>query len=176
MSEQDSHDAAQETGSEATFTQADVDRIVADRLSRDRDKTAKKYGDYDDLKSKAGRLAELEAASQSDMERAIAKATQETEQRVRAALLAEHAPKLARADFVAAAAAADVDKDELAKFLKYADMKQFLTDTGETNTKAIESAIKDLGVAKPADFDGGPRTTAEATDMNSFIRRAAGVG
>lgn len=48
---------------EQTFTQADVDRIVADRLKRERDK----FKDYDELKAKAGekvtaeeRLAELE--------------------------------------------------------------------------------------------------------------------
>lgn len=50
-------------GKEQTFTQADVDRIVADRLKRERDK----YADYDDLKTKATsaetaeeRIAELE--------------------------------------------------------------------------------------------------------------------
>lgn len=48
---------------EQTFTQADVDRIVADRLKRERDK----FKDYDDLKAKAGeaktaedRIADLE--------------------------------------------------------------------------------------------------------------------
>lgn len=175
MSDEDTNDAAQETGSESTFTQVDVDRIVADRLSRDREKTAKKYGDYDELKTKAGRLAELEAATQTELERAVVKATTETEQRVRAALLAEHAPKLARADFVSAAAGR-VEKADLDKFLKYADMKQFVTDTGETDAKAVEAAIKDLGADKPTDFDGGARTTAKSTDMNAFIRQRAGLG
>lgn len=44
---------AQPTG---TFTQSDVDRIVADRLARERSK----YADYDDLKQKAGQLPTLE--------------------------------------------------------------------------------------------------------------------
>jgi hypothetical protein len=35
------------------FTQADVDRIVADRLKREREATKTKYADYDDLKKKA---------------------------------------------------------------------------------------------------------------------------
>lgn len=38
---------------EQTFTQADVDRIVADRLKREREATRAKYADYDDLKKKA---------------------------------------------------------------------------------------------------------------------------
>lgn len=51
-----------------TFTQADVDRIVADRLKREREATKAKYADYDDLKAKAEgaktaeeRIAALEA-------------------------------------------------------------------------------------------------------------------
>lgn len=50
-----------------TFTQADVDRIVAERLKRERETTKAKYADYDDLKQKAegaksadDRIAELE--------------------------------------------------------------------------------------------------------------------
>lgn len=50
-----------------TFTQADIDRIVADRLKREREATKAKFADYDDLKAKAEgaktaeeRMAELE--------------------------------------------------------------------------------------------------------------------
>lgn len=53
---------------EQTFTQADLDRIVADRLKREREATKTKYADYDDLKTKAegaktleDRIAEMEA-------------------------------------------------------------------------------------------------------------------
>lgn len=38
---------------EQTFTQAEVDRIVSDRLKREREATKTKYADYDDLKAKA---------------------------------------------------------------------------------------------------------------------------
>lgn len=50
-----------------SFTQADVDRIVAERLKRERETTKAKYADYDELKQKAegaksadDRIAELE--------------------------------------------------------------------------------------------------------------------
>lgn len=36
-----------------TFTQAEVDAIVRDRLKREREATAAKFGDYDELKTKA---------------------------------------------------------------------------------------------------------------------------
>jgi hypothetical protein len=43
-----------------TFTQADVDRIVAERLKREREATKTKYADYDDLKARAGEATTLE--------------------------------------------------------------------------------------------------------------------
>jgi hypothetical protein len=48
-----------------TFTQADVDRIVADRLTREKGK----YADYDELKAKAEKFDQLEASSKSDLEK-----------------------------------------------------------------------------------------------------------
>jgi hypothetical protein len=58
MSENPTTDApAAEEAQEQAFTQADVDRIVADRLKREREKVTAKYGDYDDLKAKAGEKA-----------------------------------------------------------------------------------------------------------------------
>ena len=63
---------------EQTFTQADVDRIVADRLKREREATRTKYADYDDLKTKAegaktleDRVAEIEQAARQAEERAL---------------------------------------------------------------------------------------------------------
>lgn len=50
-------------------TQADLDRIVAERLSRER----AKYADYDDLKSKAEKLAEIEASQMSEAEKTAAR-------------------------------------------------------------------------------------------------------
>ncbi|HJY35566.1 MAG TPA: hypothetical protein VJ260_11965 [Vicinamibacterales bacterium] len=48
---------AAEEAQEQAFTQADVDRIVADRLKREREKVTAKFGDYDELKAKAGEKA-----------------------------------------------------------------------------------------------------------------------
>ena len=43
---------------ERTFTQAEVDAIISDRLKREREK----YADYSDLKTKAGQFDELTKA------------------------------------------------------------------------------------------------------------------
>lgn len=55
-----------------TFTQAELDRIVEQRLKRERGK----FSDYDDLKAKAEQLDELEAENRSDVENATTRAEQ----------------------------------------------------------------------------------------------------
>ena len=70
-----------------TFTQVDVDRIVAERLKREREATKAKYADYDDLKAKAGekatadeRLAELEKEIESTKREAMRRRVQAAHQ------------------------------------------------------------------------------------------------
>lgn len=48
------------------FTQADIDRVVEDRLARER----KKFEGFEDMKRKADELDELKKANQSDLEKA----------------------------------------------------------------------------------------------------------
>lgn len=65
MSEQPSTETTEKaestaTGKEHTFTQADVDRIIAERLKRE---------NISELKAAAGELATLKASSQSESER-----------------------------------------------------------------------------------------------------------
>lgn len=52
---------------ERTFTQAEVDAIVGDRLKRDR----AKYADYDDLKAKADKFDEITEANKSELQKAV---------------------------------------------------------------------------------------------------------
>lgn len=149
----------QDTGK--TFTQADVDRIIADRVAR----VNAKFSDYGDLKKKA-------AAAMSDQERAVA----EAEQRGAQTATAKTGARLVRAEF-RAAAAGRVDADTLAAYLEDVDPAKFLGDDGEPDAKAIEARIGRLGGGqKRTDFDGGARTTTgKPADMNSLIRRQAGM-
>lgn len=61
---QNSQDGTQNT--EKTFTQAEVDTIIKDRLKR----ASEKYSDYDALKEKALKFDEIEAANKSELEKA----------------------------------------------------------------------------------------------------------
>ena len=61
-----------------TFTQAELDQIVTDRLARER----KKYEGFDELKAKASRLDELEAANKTELERATRRAEEAEQKRL----------------------------------------------------------------------------------------------
>lgn len=52
-------------GEEKTFTQAELDRIVETRLAKEK----AKYSDYDDLKAKADKYDEHEAANKSETDK-----------------------------------------------------------------------------------------------------------
>jgi hypothetical protein len=68
--------------SDKTFTQADLDRIVADRLGRERGK----YGDYEQLKSAAAELEKIKEAQASEAERTAKQAAKDAEAKVRGEL------------------------------------------------------------------------------------------
>jgi len=65
MNETVNQDTTMDT-SEKTFTQAELDAIVGDRLKRER----AKYSDYEDLKTKAAAFDAAEEASKSDLQKA----------------------------------------------------------------------------------------------------------
>lgn len=60
-----------------SFTQADVDRIVQERLARDR----ARFSDYDELRRAADELAELKAKDETELQAAVRRA--ETAERER---------------------------------------------------------------------------------------------
>lgn len=62
--------AAGEQQTERTFTQAEVNSIVADRLNRERTK----YADYDDLKAKAQQFDAAQEAGKTELQKATEKA------------------------------------------------------------------------------------------------------
>lgn len=60
------------TEPEKTFTQDEVNSIIAERIGRER----AKYEGYEDLKAKAEKLDEIEAANKTELEKANEKAAQ----------------------------------------------------------------------------------------------------
>lgn len=144
-------------GDDKTFTQADIDRVVQERLARERSK----FGDYDDLKAKAAKLDELEAENQSVLEKAQTRAEQ-AEQAAKAA--DERAREaLLRSNVVTVATKANaVDPDAVLALLDTKNLE--LGDDGQF--QGLEEAVNGLLEAKPylvgaAPTPGRPGGSAE---------------
>lgn len=121
-------------------SQADLDRIIADRLSRER----QKFGDYDDLKAKAAKLDQIEQANATDLERATKKAADEARAEVQTTANA----RIVRAEARALAAAARFrDPADAVAFLDLKSIK--VDDSGDPDADAIKAALKTLGESKP---------------------------
>jgi hypothetical protein len=174
-------EAPAEQAPEKTFTQADLDRIVQDRVAR----AKASYSDYDDLKAKASKLDELSERSKTDLERAVEAARKEGAQTATQAANA----RLVRAEAKALAASA--------KFRDPLDAVAFLGDLGsvkvnnqgEVDTDSLKTALAELAEAKPyllleekptrptGDAGQGPRDDGPldgAQAMNQLIRLATG--
>lgn len=131
---------------ERTFTQAEMDAIIGERLKRDR----AKYADYDELKAKAAKYDEAEEASKSELQKAV-----EERDRYRAEVEKLNAER-ERAELVARVAAdkgvdasllarMSGDVEENADFLK-AQMDsrpkyEHVHDGGEVNVTAAKAEI-----------------------------------
>lgn len=138
-----------------TFTQEELDRIVADRIARERKKT-EKFADYDDIKAKLSELEkaqeERKKAEMSETERLAAeleearKKAQEAEERGSSAITAAN-QRLINAEFKALAREHNVPADRLAAALKLADLSAVTID--DDGPQGVEDAVKALIEANP---------------------------
>ena len=144
------------TPMEKQFTQSDLDRIVKERLERERQKHQKaiteKYGDYDQLKGAAKKLQEIEDANKSELEKVAERATtlqqrlQEVESQ-NARLAQERTDALIRSAVVSAATRMGfVDPMDAYAMIDLAQIKAN-NETGEIG--GIEDLLKALGESKP---------------------------
>lgn len=136
-----------------TFTQADLDRIVGERIARERSKLD--GVDIDDLKSKAQKLAELEAAQQTDAQRLEAE---------RDDLKGKLTPLQQENARLRVAMEKKLDASLIDRL------------RGSTREELETDADKLLELFSPTpQLDGGARRPAPATgDMDSIIRHRAG--
>ena len=120
-----------------TFTQADVDRIIAGRLS--------KYSDYDDLKAKVGALEE---STKTDLEREVEKARSEARAEVQAGANARLIAAEVRT--LAAELAFRDPADALAQLSaggKLSDVP--VSDDGSVDGAAVKAELEALARSKP---------------------------
>ncbi|MDF1596956.1 MAG: hypothetical protein P1T08_12830 [Acidimicrobiia bacterium] len=125
-----------------TFTQEDLDRVVADRLRRERSK----YADYDDLKAKASEFDKAQEEQKTELEKATEraaaaeKAKADTDQRIKDALT--------RSMVITRAATKDIhDLDAAWRLLDTSTIEY--GEDGQPTAKSVDEAIDVLVTEKP---------------------------
>ncbi len=128
------------------------------------------------LKSLQAEHDKLRAATMTESEKAVVEARAEG----RKEALAEATSRLAKAELRAVAAGKLADPDDAAALI--GDLSQFVTSTGDVDTKAMSSAIDVLVKAKPylapqtaktAPLPGGGATPSSGASFDNWIRDAA---
>lgn len=145
-----------------TFTQADVDRIIAGRLS--------KFADYDEIKAK---LAEVEQANQTESEKAINAAKDEGRREARM----EAAQEVALEAFNSAAGRRNPEYDT-APALELLSLSKFVKDDGSVDREAIKTAVERLVPEKEErkaapTFGGGARKGNDSPEPPPGVGRLA---
>ena len=135
-----------------TFSQADLDRVVAERLAREK----AKFGDYEDLKRKAAEFDKGQQAQLSEQEKLKAELEAEKAKGSKATEAANQ--RMMKAELKLQAAAQGVPADRIAAVMKRADTAALnVGDDGEV--AGAEEAIKACLKANPfllAGVQGGP--------------------
>lgn len=148
-------------GWKAPASQADLDRIIQQRLDRER----AKFADYDEVKDKAAQWEALAAASQTDTERAVTEAREAAWQ----AAMAHTVPRVVTAEFKAEAARQGIDADKLDALLEDLDLIKYADDDGDPDVDRIKAK---LAVFAPTQQD----TRRGPTPFGSGRRESAASG
>jgi hypothetical protein len=133
-----------------TFTQTDLERIVGERLARERGK----FSDYGDLKAAAAELAKIKESQATDTEKALKTTAKETEAKVRSEL----EPRMTRLEV---ALAKGLPPELGAKVLSAAKRlvgstrEELEADAAEFFSAAPITGI--TGTTEPPNFDQGAR-------------------
>ena len=139
-----------------TFTQAELDRQIEQRLARER----KKFEGYDDLKAKAARLDELEKANATDMEKAVMAAKDEARAEVARAFGEKLVRGVMKAQLEQAMKPADA-----AALLDDLNLGKYVGDDGEIDEDAIAKAVARLVPRGSVDLGQGGRGDGPSLDQ-----------
>ena len=141
-------------GFEPIESQEALDAILRERLGRER----KKFADYDELKAKAAKLDEMEAASKTDLEKAqqriaeLEKAAKDREEADRVRGIRE---KVAKATGVPAELIVGSDEDQMTEFAK-----SVAAYAKKPSAPALNESGKFAAKAKPGGKDEAMREFA----------------
>lgn len=146
--------APADSGTDATFSQADVDRIVSDRLARQKSQ----YANYDDYKKKALEFDKATEAAKTEHEKAVEAARKEGH----GDAISKANARLVAAEARAVAAAAKFRNPAIApSLLDLSSVK--VADDGTVDEAAVKALVEDLAKREPylVDDGKGPRPSGD---------------
>lgn len=146
-------------GNDKTFTQAELDQVVRDRLKRERDR----YADYDDLKTKASKFDEYEEQNRSATEKAIAKAASDAKAEAQREFEQERRGDRLRVA-VAKRARDLADVDDVVLNVERGDLDGLFDKDGAVDEAALGTTLDDLLERKPHLKAGPPGTPSGDAD------------
>ena len=132
---------------EKKFTQADIDRVVQERLARER----QRYSDYDDLKAKVD-------AQKSEAEKAVEAARAEGAKEV----ASKYQKRLFEAE-VRSHAAALKFRDAGDALSVFGDSEGLVSDDGSVDGAAIQKRLSEIASQKPYLVDTPPQVAKRPT-------------
>ena len=142
------------TGFEPITSQEQLDGIIKGRLARERERLSSKYADYDELKAKAAKFDEAEAAQMSDLEKArkeVEELKAAAEKRDEADRARDLRAKVSKATGVPADLISGSDEESMTAFAKaVAEFAKkpsapVLKESGKSaGTKADNSAFREI--------------------------------
>lgn len=143
---------------EHTFTQAEVNAIISDRVARER----AKYADYDTMKDKAAKYDEVEEASKTELQKEKERADSlknQLDRLTRANSIREVRTKVAKETGVPADILSGEDeescKTQAQAILEFAKAKTgfpTVQDSGEITTPGVKQKNRDVFAAYMNDF------------------------
>jgi hypothetical protein len=158
---QETAPTSEQQPAEKTLTQSEVDRIVAERVAREK----QKFADYDDLKAAATRLKEIENASKSEQQKAqerieeLTKQLAERDQQVAQATQASLKASVAAEKGVPASALTGNTKEELEAS---ADEILAWRDAAKPPTRKPPATGLKSGASSSGDTSANPQERAAA--------------
>lgn len=165
----------EQTNTQKTFTQDDIDSAISKRLTRERAKWEKEYTEKLEQEKAKANMPELDRLKTEKTE---------LETKLKAAADAVNT-RLIKAEVKAQAAALGIKPERIPYLLKLADLSSIpIQEDGEVNAKAVKAELEKVLKAIPeftagggskvgADFTGNG--TQETSNMNFLIRRKAGI-
>jgi hypothetical protein len=162
--------------SKVYMTQEEVDRVVAQRLARDRKEVEQKLSAFDEMKAKAEQFDELQAEQKTELEKLIERAEKAEREREEIAKRADQ--QAIRSALVAEASRQGaIDPDDVVALLA---SESFTIDPESGKVEDADERVKALVESKPHLF--GSRTPqpadqgVRATAPNESLDPAAELG